>query len=168
MVYIDAMVVHDPLEFNLFLERDYVYSMKALLSTVFQVMCFPHNGNIVTIDQISFIGPHMMANHLTSLNGPYMTTSSTPQQVNYVATCPMHSTLNEKESLPSSDLDIVVDMMISLIGLLELDLPSHIMTLDMYSFLSVVLPSSEYLLEFMTKFFPLKCIPSRALSSLKP
>jgi hypothetical protein len=58
-----------------------------------------------------------------------------------VATCPMHSTLNEKESLPSSDLDPVVDMVISSIGILEPDLPTPIAPLDMYSFQSVVLPS---------------------------
>jgi hypothetical protein len=51
IVYIDVMVVHDPLDFNFLLGRDYVYAMKALVSTLFRVMCFPHNGNIVTIDQ---------------------------------------------------------------------------------------------------------------------
>jgi hypothetical protein len=168
MVYIDVMVVHDPLDFNFLLGKDYVYAMKYFVSTLFQVMCFPHNGNIVTIDQLSFIGPHMMVNHQYSLNGPYMPTSSTPSQVNYVATCPMHSTLNEKESLPSSDLDLVVDMVISSIGILEPDLPTPIMPLDMYSFQSVVLPSHEDLLEAMIEVCPLTCIPSRVLSSWKP
>jgi hypothetical protein len=78
MVYIDLMVVNDPLEFNLLLMRDYVYAMRDLVSKLFRVMCFPHNGNIVTIDQFSFNIPHMMANHMTSLNGPYMPASSTP------------------------------------------------------------------------------------------
>jgi hypothetical protein len=77
------------------------------------VMCFPHNGHIVTIDQLSFIGPHMMVNHPSSLDGPYMLASSTLSRVNYVATCPMHSTSNENEYLPSSDLYMVVDMVIS-------------------------------------------------------
>jgi hypothetical protein len=162
------MVVHDPLDFNFLLGRDYVYAMKYFVSTLFRVMCFPHNGSIVTIDQLSFIGPHMMVNHQSSLNGPYMPASSTPPQVNYVATCPMHSTLNEKESLPSSDLDLVVDMVISSIGILEPDLPTPIMPLDMYSFQSVVLPSSEDLLEAMIEVCPLTCIPSRVLSSWKP
>ena len=62
MVYIDVMVVHDPLDFNLLLEEDYVYAMQDFVSTLFRVMCFPHNGNIVTIDHISFIFPHMMCN----------------------------------------------------------------------------------------------------------
>jgi hypothetical protein len=97
------------------------------------MMFFPHNGNTVTIDQISFIGPHTKVNHMTSLNGPYMRVTSTPPQVNYVATYPMHSTMNEKEPLPYSDLDLVVDMVISSIGLLELDLPTLVTTLNMYS-----------------------------------
>jgi len=35
MVYIDVMVVHEPLDFNLLLGRDYVYNMKVVVSTVF-------------------------------------------------------------------------------------------------------------------------------------
>jgi hypothetical protein len=49
IVYLDVMVVHDPLDFNFLLARDYVYAMKDLVSALFRVMCFHHNGNIVTI-----------------------------------------------------------------------------------------------------------------------
>jgi hypothetical protein len=56
-IFIDVMVVRDPLEFFLLLGWDYVYAMKALVSTLFRVISFPHNGRIVTIDQLSFIGP---------------------------------------------------------------------------------------------------------------
>jgi hypothetical protein len=35
MVYVDVMVVHDPLEFNLLLGRDYVYIMRYFVSTLF-------------------------------------------------------------------------------------------------------------------------------------
>jgi hypothetical protein len=119
----------------------------------------------VTIDQLSFIGPHMMVNHPNSLNDPKIQATYSSPQVNYVETRPMHSTPNEKESLHSSDLDLVVDMEISLIGLLNPDLPTLIAALDMYSFQSVVQPSREDLLEAMIEFCPLTCIPSRALSS---
>jgi hypothetical protein len=71
-VYIDVMVVHDPLDFNLLLGKDYVYSMRYFVSTLFRVICFPHNGNIVTNYHLSFIDPHLMVNHPPSLNGPYM------------------------------------------------------------------------------------------------
>jgi hypothetical protein len=68
----------------------------------------------------------------------------------------------------SADLDPVVDMVISSIGLLESDLFSPVTTLDMVSFLSVFLPSSEDLLEAMTKFCPLTWCHSGAFSSWNP
>jgi hypothetical protein len=136
-VFIDVMVVQDPLDFTLLLGRDYVYAMKAIVSTLFHVISFPHDGRIVTIDQLSFIGPDW----ITSLNGSYMQTVSPPPHVNYVALSPMTST--------PDDLDPVVDMVISSIGLLEPDLPTLIEVVDMYSFQSASLPSSEDLLEAM-------------------
>jgi hypothetical protein len=167
-VFIDVMVVQDPLDFALLLGRDYVYAMKAIVSTLFRVISFPHDGRIVTIDQLSFIGPDWM----TSLNGSYMQMVSPLPQVNYVALSPMPSTADEDEPLTVSsvsyDLDLVVDMVISSVGLLEPDLLTPIATLDMCSFQSVFLPSSEDLLEAMTEFCPLTWCPSRALSSWKP
>jgi hypothetical protein len=138
------------------------------VSTLFRVICFPHNENIETIDQLSFIDPHLMVDHPPSLNGPYMPAMPALPQVNYVMTCPMRSTLNERESLPSHDLYLVVDMVISLIGLLEPYLPTLIEAVDMYSFRSIFLPSSENILEAMDDICPLTCIPSRELSSWKP
>jgi hypothetical protein len=85
---------------------------------------------------------------------------SPPPHVNYVALSPMTPT--------SDDLDPVVDMVISSIGLLELDLLTPIMTLNMCSFQTDCLPSDEDLLEAMTEFYPLTWYPSRALSSWKP
>jgi hypothetical protein len=149
------MVVRDPLDFSLLLGRDYVYAMKALVSTLFRVIYFPHDGRIVTIDQISFIGP----DRVTSLSGSYMQTISPPSHVNYVALSPMTST--------SDDLDPVVDMVISSVGLLELDLLTLVTTLNMCSFQSDCLPSDKDLLEAMTEFYPLTWYPSRELSSWK-
>jgi hypothetical protein len=89
-----------------------------------------------------------------------------------VALSPMPSTVDEDEPLTVSsvfyDLDLIVDMVISLIGYLEIDLLTLVATLDMVSFQSVVLPSSEYLLETMNEFCPLTWCPSRALPSWKP
>jgi hypothetical protein len=65
IVFIDVMVVRDPLDFALLLGRDYVYSMKAIVSTLFRMIYFPHDGRIVTINQLSFIGPDW----ITYLNG---------------------------------------------------------------------------------------------------
>jgi hypothetical protein len=155
-IFIDVMVVQDPLDFPLLLGRDYVYAMKAIVSTLFHVISFPHDGRVVTVDQLSFIDPAWIA----SLNGSYMQMVSPPPQVNYVALSPMAST--------SDDLDPVVDMVISSIGLLEPDLFTPVVTLDMVSFQSVFLPSSEDLLEAMTEFCPLTWCHSRTLSSWNP
>ena len=64
------MVFQGPLDFNLLLGRDYVYAMKFVVSTLFRVIHFPHDGNIVTIDQLSFVRPDhcMTPSHQTSLN----------------------------------------------------------------------------------------------------
>jgi hypothetical protein len=68
----------------------------------------------------------------------------------------------------SDDLDPVVDMVISPVGLLEPNLLTLIVTLDMCSFSSDYLPSSEDLLEAMTEFCPLTWYPSRMFFSWKP
>ena len=43
---IDVMVVQGPLDFNMLLGHDYVYTMKDAVSTIFRVMYLPHNGKI--------------------------------------------------------------------------------------------------------------------------
>ena len=64
------MVVQGSFDFNLLLGRDYVYAMKAVVSTLFRVMHFPHDGKIVTIDQLSFVTPdhHITPSNQTALN----------------------------------------------------------------------------------------------------
>jgi hypothetical protein len=108
---------------------------------------------------------------MTSLNGSYMQTVSPLPQVNYVVLSPMSSIADEDKPLTvrsvSYDLDLIVDMVISSIGFLELDFFTPVATLDMVSIQSVSLPSSEDLLEAMTDFCPLTWCPSRALSSWK-
>jgi hypothetical protein len=141
------------LDFSLLLGWDYVYSMRSIVSTHFHVISFPHDGRMVTNDQLSFIGP----NWITSLNSSYMQIVSPPSHVNYVALSPMTSN--------SNNLDLVVDMVISSVGLLEPNLLTRVTTLDMCSFQNDFLTSSEDLLEAMTKFCPLTWCPSRALFS---
>jgi hypothetical protein len=46
--------------------------MKDIVSTLFRVIYFPHDGRMVTIDQLSFVGPDMTINPMASLNRPYM------------------------------------------------------------------------------------------------
>ena len=46
------MVVQGRLDLNLLLGRDYVYAIKGVVSILFKVIHFPHDGNIVTIYQL--------------------------------------------------------------------------------------------------------------------
>ena len=54
-IYIDVMVVQGPLDINFLLFRDDVYAMKLVESSLFRVIHFPHNGKIMTINQLSFV-----------------------------------------------------------------------------------------------------------------
>jgi hypothetical protein len=40
------------------LENDYVYAMNVVVSMFFRVMHFPHNGSIVTIEQLASDNHH--------------------------------------------------------------------------------------------------------------
>ena len=53
-VAIEVEVVDVPLEYNILLGRNWMYNMQAVASSLFRVVCFPFNGKIVTIDQMSF------------------------------------------------------------------------------------------------------------------
>jgi hypothetical protein len=56
-VCVKVEVVDEPLDYNLFLGRTWTYVMHAVVAMVFQVLCFPHDYRIVTIDQLSFSHP---------------------------------------------------------------------------------------------------------------
>ena len=157
------MVVRGPLDFNLLLGRDYVYAMKAVVSTLFRVMSFPHNGNIVTVDQLSFPSLVSTTDNMTALNVPDSKVVSTLPRVNYVATGPRFSVTDVSEPLTvcssSFDLDPVIDMENSM-GLFERDVLIPFESLDMCSFQRTILPSDEDLLEAMIKVCPLTCLSS--------
>jgi len=88
-IHMDVMVVPGPLDFNLLLGRDYTYAMGALVSSLFRVACFPHEGRIVTIDQLSFFDPNVASGPPSPPPGFYPPVVSAPPQVNYVATYPV-------------------------------------------------------------------------------
>ena len=121
----DVMVVPGPLDFNMILGRDYTYAMGALVSSLFRVVYFPHEGRIMTIDQLSFFGPDVVADPPSSLPGFHPSIVSSPPQVNYVSTYPV----------PVLSEDAVVH---SVLGALGPD------------FQDVFLPSGVELLEAMT------------------
>ena len=88
-VYIDVSVTQGSLDFSLLLGRDYVYAMGALVSSLFHVVCFPHDGRIVSIDQLSFVRQHAPPAPLSFPPGFHPPVTSVSPQVNYVATHPM-------------------------------------------------------------------------------
>jgi hypothetical protein len=61
-ILIDIEVIDAPLDYNILFGRSYMYAMKAVASSVFQTIMFPHNGKIVTIDQVSHYEPNPSAN----------------------------------------------------------------------------------------------------------
>ena len=88
-VYIDVSVTQGSLDFSLLLGRDSVYAMGALVSSLFRVVCFPHDGRIVSIDQLSFVRQHAPPAPLSFPPGFHPPVASVPPQINYVATHPM-------------------------------------------------------------------------------
>jgi hypothetical protein len=61
-ILIDIEVIDAPLDCNIMFGRSYMYAMKAVASSVFRTMMFPHNGKIITIDQVSHYEPNPSAN----------------------------------------------------------------------------------------------------------
>jgi hypothetical protein len=115
---------------------------------------------ILNIDKLPWDDNHHQSSFLPSREEIWGDIHSiSPSDVDFLSS-PMPST--------SNDLDLVVDMVISLIGILDPDLLTPDATLDMCSFQSDFLPSSEYLLEAMIDFCPLTWCPSSALFSWKP
>jgi len=56
-VCIKVEVVDHPLDYNLLLGQSWAYAMQAVVAIFFRVLLFPHEGRIVTIDQLSFSRP---------------------------------------------------------------------------------------------------------------
>ena len=52
---IEVEVVDAPLDYNILLGRNWMYNMQVVASFLFQVVCFPLDGKIVTIDKKYFI-----------------------------------------------------------------------------------------------------------------
>jgi hypothetical protein len=87
-VSIEVEVVDAPLDYNLLLGRSWTYAMTVVISSVFQILCFPHEGRIVTIDQMDF-------NHSSSMKiqdplFPGLKTLSRQLRVS-VLECALHS-----------------------------------------------------------------------------
>jgi len=61
-ILIDIEVINAHLDYNILFGRNYMYAMKVVASSVFHMMMFPHNGKIVTINQLTHYEPNHSAN----------------------------------------------------------------------------------------------------------
>jgi hypothetical protein len=59
IVFVEVEVVDAPLEYNFLLGHTWFYEMIIVVWLVFRVLFFPHQGNIITIDQIEFCTPYL-------------------------------------------------------------------------------------------------------------
>ena len=53
-VTVEVEVVDAAIDYNLLLDRSWTYTMEVVPSSYFKCIKFPHEGRLVTIDQLSF------------------------------------------------------------------------------------------------------------------
>jgi hypothetical protein len=54
VVQVELEVFDAPLDYKLLLGCSWIDSMRAVVSNLFLVVCFPHQGKVVTVDQLAF------------------------------------------------------------------------------------------------------------------
>jgi hypothetical protein len=54
---VEVEVVDASLDYNILLGRSWTYAMQAVVTKFLWVLLFPHEGQIMTIDQLSFSHP---------------------------------------------------------------------------------------------------------------
>jgi hypothetical protein len=103
IIHVNVIVVQGPLDFNMLLGCDYVYAINVVVSTFFWVVHFPHNGSIVTIDQLASDNHHPNSTlfQTTPLYVSSIHVDSTPTWVNYVASYPRCSIAYKQEPVKS-------------------------------------------------------------------
>ena len=60
-VLIDIEVINAQLDYNLLLGRSYMYAMRAVASSIFCTMMFPHEGHVIKVDQLTYYDPNAPA-----------------------------------------------------------------------------------------------------------
>ena len=54
IVYVDVKFFDASLDYNLILGHSWFYAMTIIISSIFRLLFFPHEGKIVTIDQLDY------------------------------------------------------------------------------------------------------------------
>jgi hypothetical protein len=95
IVLVDFIVVQGPLDFSMLLRRDYVYVMNVMVSTLFRVMHFPHNGSIVIVDYLESDNHHPNSTlfQFSPLYVPSVCVDSTPWDSQMSTLCFLSSSL---------------------------------------------------------------------------
>jgi hypothetical protein len=63
-ILIEIEVIDAQLDYNILFECTYMYAMRSIASSLFRMMMFPHNGKIITINQLT----HYEPNHSFSID----------------------------------------------------------------------------------------------------
>ena len=74
MVHIEIEVLDAHLDYNILLGWSYMYAMSAIASSVFRIMMFPHEDQIIMVDQLTRSEKHPLTN--TDVILPYVHTSA--------------------------------------------------------------------------------------------
>jgi hypothetical protein len=69
-ISVDIKVVNAPLDYNLLLDHSYFYAMTVITSSVFHILRFPHQGNIIIGDQLEYTTPYL--NNVATNNVPFL------------------------------------------------------------------------------------------------
>ena len=53
-MFVEVEVIDAPLDYKLLLRRSWTYAMCVIALVVLRVVVFPHEGNLVIVDQLNF------------------------------------------------------------------------------------------------------------------
>jgi hypothetical protein len=56
-ILINVAIMTGLVDYNILIGHDFIYAMNVVVSSLFRVMIFPHEGCIITIDQLSYSDP---------------------------------------------------------------------------------------------------------------
>jgi hypothetical protein len=75
-VCVEVEVVDVPLNYNILLGQSLTYALTTVVSMIFQVLCFPHEGQIITVDHLSFshIDPSSGESMVSMIDNPQLGT----------------------------------------------------------------------------------------------
>lgn len=68
IICIDIEVLNAPLDYNILLGHSNTYTISAILSVIHNNMCFPHNGNILIFDQLTYYDPKFETTHQSTIS----------------------------------------------------------------------------------------------------